>query len=295
MTHFIQGFVPAVVTPFTPHGEIMEDAFAEIVDRQIANDASGICVAGDNGESWSLSVTERARLTGIAVERAKGRPVVTGISAPTARQSLDYARAAKEAGASALLSMPPTYVLKASRDELHRRFELLAEVNLPIILYNSPRRAGVDLSIHDVEGLLAVAPITGIKESSRDLFHHTHLLRRLGDRIAVMTGPSHFILPCAALGAAGYIATGPELLGPAGATLGALGRKAPDEDYVEIHYRLTVLYQLLMGTGTWPSALKAALTLIGLPAGVPRDPVLPLPEAAIATMRSTLDELGLLP
>ncbi len=61
-----------------------------------------------------------------------------------------------------------------------------------------------------------------------------------------------------------------------------------------LHYELTVLYQVLMGTGTWPSALKAALNLIGQPAGVPRDPVMPLAGADLDNLKRTLDQVGLL-
>jgi 4-hydroxy-tetrahydrodipicolinate synthase len=50
-----------------------------------------------------------------------------------------------------------------------------------------------------------------------------------------------------------------------------------------------------MRVGTWPSSLKAGLNLLGLPAGLPRDPLLPLEGANLDLLRSTLDELGLLP
>jgi 4-hydroxy-tetrahydrodipicolinate synthase len=64
--------------------------------------------------------------------------------------------------------------------------------------------------------------------------------------------------------------------------------------HAALHYKLTVVYQALMGTGTWPAAFKAALNLIGRPAGVPRDPVLPLAGAELDGLKRTLAELGLL-
>jgi 4-hydroxy-tetrahydrodipicolinate synthase len=290
------GPIPAVVTPFTDTGEIMEDAFREVVERQIAIGAGGICVAGDNGESWALDAAERARLTRLAVDQARGRvPVVMGASAATAKATIAYGRAALEAGAAALLVMPQPYVLKASRDELLRRFAALAEaVDLPIVAYNTPRRSGIDLTVDDIVAICDAAPVVAIKESSRDFFHHTHLLDRLRDRISVLTGPSHYILPCVGLGARGFIATGPELLGKDCARIMPLGSAAPSAEYREMHRRLTVLYQMLMGTGTWPAALKASLNLLGWPAGVPREPVMPLAGAELEKIRRTLGELGLL-
>lgn len=292
------GFVPAIVTPFTPAGEIMEDAFRDCVRRHIGIGAGGICIAGDNGESWTLGVEERKRLTRLAVEEAAGRiPIIMGASAPGAAQCIAYGRAAMEAGAAALLVMPQPYVMKASREELLRRFDAIGKgVDLPIVAYNTPRRTGgIELSVDDIEAICGVAPVIGIKESHRDFFHHTHLLHRLRDRISILTGPSHFILPTVALGARGFIATGPELLGRDAGRLMAVGAAAPGEEYRALHHKLTVVYQALMGLGTWPAALKAALAMLGWPVGVPRDPVLPLEGAALEKLRRTLGDLGLLP
>jgi 4-hydroxy-tetrahydrodipicolinate synthase len=293
--HGLKGFVPAIVTPFTPGGEIMTDAFSDIVGWLIDIGAEGICVAGDNGESWTLDVEERGKLTRIAVQRAAGRvPVLTGCSAPGSAQTIRYASAAAEAGAAGLLLLPQTYVLKATREELLRRAEALAKaVSLPIVAYNSPRRTGIDLTLDDLDALMGVAPIIGIKESNRDFFHHTHLLEKFRDRLSIMVGPCHYIFPGLALGAKGFIATGPELLGKDAGRLTARAAEAPGPHQAALHYKLTVLYQMLMGTGTWPSALKAALNLLGQPAGVPRDPVLPLSAEQVDKLRRTMTELGL--
>ena len=292
--HTLKGFVPAVVTPFTPQGELMLDAFGDIVDWLLDLGAEAICVAGDNGESWNLDAVERGLLTRKAVDRCAGRvPVITGASAPSARQSIIYARAAADAGANGLLVLPQPYVLKATRDELVRRFDALARaVPLPIVAYNSPRRSGIELSLDDLDAIMKVAPIVGIKEASRDFFRHTHLIEQFRDRLAIMIGPCHYILPGLALGAHGYIATGPELLGRNAARLHELATRAPDAESARVHFQLTTLYELLMGTGTWPAALKAALNLVGQPAGVPREPVMALAGDDLARVARALQQCG---
>jgi 4-hydroxy-tetrahydrodipicolinate synthase len=289
------GFVPAVVTPFAANGEIIEDAFRHIVDWLIGNGATAICVAGDNGESWTLSAEERGRLTRLAVDAAGPRaPVMTGVTAPTLAQTLIYARAAEANGARALLAMPPTYVLKGSREEIVRRYAgIAAAVKLPIVAYNSPRRVGYSMTLDDLAAAMNAAPIVGIKESEREFFHHTHLLERFRDKLAILVGPCHFILPGIALGAKGFISTGPEFIGRDAGRLVAIGQAKPGAESSALHYKLTVVYQMLMGTGTWPAAFKAALNLIGQPAGIPRDPVLPLAGDALDKIRRTLDGLGI--
>jgi 4-hydroxy-tetrahydrodipicolinate synthase len=291
----LHGFVPAIVTPFTAAGDIMEDAFAEVMKFLLDRGASAVCIAGDNGESWALSPAERGRLTRLAKDVAGDRAkIIAGISAPTIAASLAYARAAEENGADALLSMPQTYVLKATELELIRRFEqLAAATRLPIVLYNSPRRAGFSLSIEQIAEAMDVADVIGIKESSRDFFHHSRLLDRLGEQLSVMTGPCHYILPSLALGARGFIATGPEFITLRPADLPACAARAPDEAYRTAHRQLTTIYELLMGTATWPAAFKAALTLIGVPAGVPRDPVLPATPEDVEKIRRCFGALGI--
>lgn len=291
----LHGYVPAIATPFNENGEIMEDAFVELFEFLISRGATCICIAGDNGESWALNAAERGRLVRLAKDTSKGRvPVMMGISAPTIEASIAYVRAAEENGADVLLSMPQTYVLKASEAELMARFDKVsAATDKPLVLYNSPRRMGFSLTIDQTEKLLNNHNVIGIKESQRDFFYHTHLLDRLGDKMSVMTGPCHYIMPAFALGAKGFIATGPEFTDMLPSDMAAAGAGVPDATYRKAHMQLTILYELLMGTATWPASFKAALNLIGLPAGVPRDPVLPATQADIDKIKRTFDDLGI--
>ena len=291
----LHGFVPAIVTPFNSTGEIMLDAFEEVFEFLIARGATTICIAGDNGESWALSASERGQLARLAKDKADGRvKIMMGISAPTIDSSMAYVKAAEDSGVDVLLSMPQTYVLKANdREIMHRFDQISAASKLPLVLYNSPRRAGFSLSVDQIESLTNHHNVIGIKESERDFFHHTKLLARLGDKLSVMTGPCHFIFPNFALGAAGFIATGPEFTDMLPSDMADAGRKEPGPMYRHAHNQLTALYEMLMGTATWPAGFKAALNLIGLPAGVPRDPVLAATQQDIDRIKKTFDQLGI--
>jgi len=291
----LHGFVPAVVTPFDAKGEIIEDAYINMVETLVGLGATAICVAGDNGESWALDPTERGYLVRLAKQTSNGRvPVIAGCSAPTLKTSLTYANVALENGADALLSMPQTYVLKATRNELLARFDSLYKAtNAPIVLYNSPRRAGLGLSVEDIIAITGVASIIGIKESTRDYMHLTKLCDHLKDDLSIMVGPCQFIMPGIAMGARGFIATGPELLGPVAGEIANLAKTPNSDTAIEVHSKLTALYELLMGTGTWPSSFKAALNLIGHEAGIPREPVLPATDEDLTKIRSVLHKLDI--
>jgi 4-hydroxy-tetrahydrodipicolinate synthase len=291
----IEGNIPAVVTPFTETGDLMIDAFAELVRWHLMNRVDGICVAGDNGEAWSLTLEERRRLAEVAVREVAGKvPVIMGTSAITSRQTIALADIAAAAGVDALLLQPQSYVLKATPAEVVGRYGAVAHaVPLPIVAYNSPRRTGINMDVRTLRAVCDVAPVVAVKEASRDFFHTTHVIEQLGTRIAVLIGPSPFIFPGLALGARGFISSGPELLAGAALPICELAVKAPSAESRRLHFTLTSIYEALMEAGTWPAALKAALNMIGVPAGVPREPVGPLAPESEENLRRTLQERGL--
>jgi 4-hydroxy-tetrahydrodipicolinate synthase len=296
MARAIAGNIPAVVTPFAANGDLRIDAFEALLDWHLANGVDGICVAGDNGESWALAKEERARLCRAAVARVAGRaPVIMGASAITARDSIAYAALAAEAGADAILLQPQAYVLKGSRVEIVRRYEAVAKtVSIPIVAYNSPRRTGLDMDPDTFASVCDAAPVVAVKEASRDIFHITRMLERFAERVAILAGPAPFILPSIAMGARGFISSGPELFGREAARIMALGAAAPSAESRRMQFRLNAIYTALMETGTWPSALKHAHSLLGVDAGVPREPVMELTAEQAAKIRSVMEAIGLI-
>jgi 4-hydroxy-tetrahydrodipicolinate synthase len=218
-----------------------------------------------------------------------------GASATTARQTIAFAEVAAAAGVDALMTTPQPYVLKATIEEIVARFVAVHKAAaLPILLYNSPRRTGLNLDVPSFAALCDAVPVVGVKEASRDFFHVTHIIQNFGERISVLIGPCHFLLPGLALGARGFISTGPELFVEEKSRIRDLAAGKPCEESRRLHFKLTRIYQTLMGTGTWPAAIKAALNLLGLPAGVPREPVQPLGPADQDKLRSVMRELEIL-
>jgi 4-hydroxy-tetrahydrodipicolinate synthase len=291
----IRGNVPAAVTPFDEKGQIRFDDFEEIVRWLIAQGAEGICVAGDNGESWSLSPLERQQLCEVAVRAAKGRvPVIAGASATTAAQSIKYAEAVAPTGIAALMIGPQSYVMKATTSEIVTRLETIHHaVPLPVVLYNSPRRNNISLTLADMKAITEAIDVRGLKEASRDFFYLSEVIHRFGKQLAVMVGPAPYIIPGIYLGAAGFISSGPELLGERTRHVMTAAGKAPTPDIRELQHAYTRIYETLMGLGTWPSALKAALQIIGLPAGLPREPLAPLGREERDKLAAVMREVGI--
>jgi 4-hydroxy-tetrahydrodipicolinate synthase len=290
------GNIPALVTPFDARGGLMLDAFERLVDWHLACGVGGICIAGDNGESWALTKDERRTLYEAGVKRVRGRvPVICGASATTARDSIAYAEIAASAGADAILLQPQAYVLKATTAEIVQRYAAVAKaVSIPVVAYNSPRRTGLNMEPDCFAAVCDVAPVVATKEASRDFFHVTRMIERFGRKVNILAGPAPFIMPSVALGARGFISSGPEIFGRAAQDIMALASAAPSDAGRAMHNRLTTIYVTLMETGTWPAALKQAHRFLGLEVGVPREPVQPLGQDQAERLRRTMIALGLI-
>ena len=304
--YMIQGLVPAVVTPFSDQGDIMFDAFDEIIQWHMSWGATGFLVAGDNGEQWALNEGELSRIAAAAMKATKGQaPVFVGCGAVTMAETVRRARAVAEGGATGVAVTQPFVVMNATDRELIARFEAVAKaVELPIMLFNTIQRSGFTVT-HDVlESLLDVSPIVAIKQSNPNLAFVTESLHRFRDRLAIFVGNGTNMLAGRMLGSAGFISTGPDLLGEdIQRILNVETLSIPDR--LELQYRVHKIFNVMLanvpgvqsgmpGPATDPAPYKAALNMLGLPAGVPRDPVQPATKDVEDRVRGVLDELGII-
>ena len=289
----VRGQYLAPVTPFSREGALMLDAFAEIIRWHIDCGVDGFLIAGDNGEAWALKPTELGRVVETAVNVVAGRvPVFAGASAITAAETITLAEIAADAGADGLCVTPQAYVLGGTKAEVAGRYAALAKaVPLQIMVYNNPARTGVNVTADILGAICDVAPVVGLKEASGDFVHVSGIIEKFADRIGVLAGAAHFIIPALALGAAGYLSTAPELFGARARRILEF-ESMPMEERRDLHVRITKIFEVLMWTGTRPAAYKAAINMIGLPAGYPREPVQPLTREDEAKVRAVLAECG---
>src|SRR5262249_30110686 len=150
----IEGCLTAIVTPFRD-GKVDFDAFARLVDWQIAEGVDGIVAVGTTGESATLDVDEHVAVIAAAVKAAKGRvPVVAGAGGNATSEALALTKASEQAGADALLHVTP-YYNRPNQEGLYQHFAAVAKATkLPIVLYNVPTRTGCDLLTETVVRLV---------------------------------------------------------------------------------------------------------------------------------------------
>ena len=292
MTKLALGNYPAPVTPFTQKGDFMPDAFAEIIRWHCANGAKGFLVAADNGEHWSLSLKEIAAITEIAMRETKGRlPVYVGAWAISEREAIARAEAAANAGAYGLCVKPQYYVhtwAAATKADIVGRFEAVGKaVPLPMMVYNSPGRTGVSITQEHLHAICDVVQAEALKDSNYSPQHQVQNCLQFHDRLCILISNSLFYFQGLLLGAGGTMACELEVIGQDVGQVFRFQSLTADERRQLLRTMVDVS-AVLHDCGTVPAAYKAALNMIGLPAGYTREPLRPLTPDMEAKVRDLL-------
>lgn len=282
-----------MVTPFDKAGALDEATLRRFVNWQIDNGVQGLIPLGSTGEFLSLTPEERNRVAAIVVEQAAGRvPVVVGTAAEWTDEAIAYAKAAETLGANGVMIVPPFYS-SPTEDELFTHYKRIAEaISIPIMLYNNPFTANVNLCAPLVARLSEIDNVRYIKESSGSVPRTTEILRLCGDRMTVFAGYHPWEAYLA--GAAGYVSVFSNIApGLSTEMFTTTVDKRDPEGGRAIYSRVMPLLDALAGD-LYVSATKAALALIGMPVGNPRPPRLPLPEDRVVPLRAVLKAVGIL-
>jgi 4-hydroxy-tetrahydrodipicolinate synthase len=289
-----RGVVPALTTPFRADLSLDADGFATLADQVIKDGVDALLVNGCTGESWSLTTDERATIFRAAAEVSKGRVrVVAGCSAITAQETIAKIRQAEKAGCDYAMVSPPWYVIPGPEEIMEHYREVLDATEIPVVLYNIPRRTGVQITPDMVDRLADHPKVIAIKESSKDWGILSQVIRRTRDRISVFAGyASFFGLAALTEGAVGYMDSGTPVFGPKSP---AFYRAAISGDLTtarQIQIEMASMLDSFFGLGTFPSSVKASLDLIGRPGGPTRPPIRPLNASQKETLRQHIIAAG---
>ena len=284
-----KGVFPALVTPFTKDGAVDEAAFRAVIDQQLADGAHGIIANGSTGEWFSMSHEERVRQFHVAKEHVAGRvPLLAGTSAIGTDHAVQLTRDAKKIGCDGAMVLPPPYALPTTR-EVVGHFKSIAQVGLPIMVYNNPNRTNVNLTAGIVEQLAAFDSVVAIKDSSKDLFQKSETCYRVRDTLAVFTGMEPYGMAMIHRGAIGMVSMIGNVCG-ADVVRYFEACVKKDWDTALKHQRvIDGVYEIVAkyGCGNYPT-VKALMNILGKHGGHTRQPYLPLEEKALDGLRKDL-------
>ena len=294
MTQTLRGTYTVMVTAFDAEGRVDLDAQARFTDWQVREGIHGLIPLGSTGEFLSLTAEERRAVAKCVIDTVAGRvPVLVGAGDESTDDVIDNVRMAEDLGANGTMIIPPFYSTP-TWDELIHHFGRIGEAaTRPVMIYNNPATANVDLTPPLVAELSRLPMIDYIKESTMDVTRIRDILEMSEGRMTVFGGIMGF--ESFVEGAEGWVAVGSNIMPAALAKLFTL--TADDEDYhaARALYREVLPIIRLVAGHRYVSGSKAALDLIGNPMGAPRPPRLPLPKAELGEIKDALSSVGLLP
>jgi 4-hydroxy-tetrahydrodipicolinate synthase len=289
----LKGVFTALVTPFRD-GRVDEEAFARLLEEQVAAGIDGVVPVGTTGESPTLDMEEHLRVIELAVRAIKGRvKVFAGTGSNSTAEAVLLTRQAEKLGADGFLVVSP-YYNKPTQAGLHAHYSALAEASpLPIITYSVPGRTGGEVAVETMASLARThVNIVAIKEAGGSIERFSQLRQALPDHVAILCGDDSMTLPALAVGATGVISVASNLIPR---EVGALVRAFTTGHATEaelVHRKFYPLFRDLFIEAN-PVPVKAALALQGWMTEDVRLPLVALQPASRLRLEETLQQLGL--
>jgi len=276
----LRGIFPPLVTPFTSEGALDLAAFEANLEAYQGCGLHGFLVLGSNGEAASLEESEKLALVRAARRRSGDRPLLAGVGLESTQATIALARKAADAGADAVLVLPPFYFRARMHDDvLRRHFEAVADAsNVPVLLYSVPQVTGSSLSSGLVAALSRHPNVAGVKESSGDIALLGRLAAAAPDSFAALCGSGPVIYPALCVGARGGILA-VACCAPRPAAQLYEAAQAGDHPRARRLQELLSPLAVAVTAGHGVPGLKAAMDLAGFHGGSPRTPLLPVTAA----------------
>jgi 4-hydroxy-tetrahydrodipicolinate synthase len=277
------GSIPALVTPFSGNC-VDEDSLRGLVEWQVEQGSSALVPCGTTGESATMSAVEQRRVIEITVEAAAGRvPVIAGCGSNNIAVAIEHLKAANEAGADAALIVTG-YYNKPSQAGLLAAYRALSESSeLPIIVYNIPSRAVVDISVETLAALAKLPNIVGVKDATGNLGRVTAQRLACGPDFCQLSGNDETALGFNAMGGVGCISVTANVAPKLCSDFQKAMRDKHWDDALELQDRLYPLHAALF-TDASPGPIKYALSKVR--PGFPTEIRLPLVQASDASKRA---------
>lgn len=290
--NIFRGLGIALVTPFTPDGQVDYKSLKRLVEYQIDNGADFLCILATTGETPCLTQDEKEKITQLVKDVNHGRlPILKGCGGNNTAAVVEELRTADWSGIDGILSVCP-YYNKPSQEGLYQHFKAIAEASpLPVVLYNVPGRTGINLKpettvrlANDCENIVAV------KEASGSLEQVDEIIKNKPQRFDVLSGDDALTFSMVASGAAGVISVIGNALPKEFSRMIRLEFLGEYEPARKIHHMFTELYSLLFVDGN-PAGVKALLHEMGFIENQLRLPLVPTKVSTLQKMAEILKSL----
>ena len=285
-----KGTYTAIVTPFNRSGGVDFGRLRELIEWQAASGVDGIVPVGTTGESPTLEVEEHIEVIRVSVEASRGRlQVIAGTGANATSEAIDLTRRVLGLGCQGTLQVTP-YYNKPTPEGLYRHFSTVADLGLPVVLYNVPGRCARDIPVETIVRLSRHPKIVAVKEAGGSVERVSAILDACA--ITVLSGDDVLALPMMSVGAQGVISV---VSNVAPREVSDMVRQALSGDFGAArlaHMRLYPLFRDLF-LETNPIPVKAAVAMLGKIEEIYRLPLCEPSDKTRTQLRKTLAALGM--
>jgi 4-hydroxy-tetrahydrodipicolinate synthase len=270
----LKGVYPALVTPFVRKTEELDEAAFRQLIRHCLPHVDGVVASGTTGEFPYLTRPEQKRMVEIAREElaAGNKLVIAGCGASSTKEALALAADAQEAGADAILVVTPFFLHPSDKGIYQHYYDIATQVEVPLILYNIPQVMDAYLPRTVVEDLADLPNVVGLKDSSGNLTYTMEVLEYAADRIDLLIGHDEVVVPALAGGVTGMILASAQVYPEVWQKVMALVEQGRIAEARAEQRRVQKLSRIFCRHGGGV-AVKAALKIMGVGAGVPRRPL----------------------
>jgi 4-hydroxy-tetrahydrodipicolinate synthase len=254
------GSIPALVTPFAA-GRVNEAAFRDLVEWQIDEGSNALVPCGTTGEGATLSDVEHRRLVEITVEVVRGRvPVIAGCGSNNTAHAIELTVNAKAAGADAALHVPP-YYNRPNQEGIYAHLSAVANLGIPVILYNVPSRTITDISVETMGRLSKLPNVVGVKDATGNLARVSAQRRACGEQFVQLSGNDDMALGFNAMGGVGCISVTANVAPRLCAEFQEAIRESRWDEALTLQDRLFPLHAALFSDAS-PGPVKYALSRV---------------------------------
>ncbi len=281
------GIYPALLTPFKQDNTINEKALAELIEMNIAKGVSGFYVGGSTAEAFLMSLDERKYVLDIVSDTVRERcNIISHIGCISTDAAIELGKHAKEMGADAVSSIPPFYYNFSLEEIKQYYFDIVNEVQLPMLVYNFPAFSGVEISGKTAGELLSDDRILGVKHTSNDFFALERMKSNFPDKL-VLNGFDEMFLAGISMGADGGVGSTYNFMAEKFIKMRNLFLKGSMEEAQEIQRTVNTIIAALAKVGVMP-AEKEILNMMGIELGQCRAPFKRVSEDEAEYLKKTV-------
>jgi N-acetylneuraminate lyase len=289
----LKGIFPALLTPYTNDNRINEKSLHKLIELNLAKGVDGFYAGGSSAEAFLLSLEERKLIFDIVADATKSKcPFIAHIGCISTDQAIELGQYAQKVGAAAISSITPFYYKFSFAEVKEYYFDIVNNVDLPMIIYNFPVFSGFNWNSENIKEFLDDRRFIGVKHTSSD-FYSLERFKAVYRDTLVYNGYDEMFLAGLSMGADGGIGSTYNFMAEKYLKIKQFFEAGDMEAAQLVQTEVNAVINVLLQVGVFPG-VKEAINLMGIECGECRRPFRRLNGEEKEVLRKTLMEFNLI-